>query len=842
MSTPVGTLRLDVLSNLCSAADKGNIHAAAELLPFLCFCFQQPPALAASFKSGTGLPDFALINTTISKLSSFHSSTGPESSTALSVAKVAGDLMESISLGFCPEQAEERDKEEGEDAEMEAANATQEHSAEAGDCEGQPEQCIWLLSLLAASLPLMADSLPEDDSGICVLPHQHSMDLQNADDLCMPMRLWNGRPVYDTQKICDRCMEAIQEREFYHCSRDCDVDFCSSCHAELQAVLDKHFTARCSRIPMTLLVERMAWTMHVADELASKILQRTRRERELLARVLADEWPLEMFSTLVASIVDVCNAKVLYNSSNGAITSSVRRSFIHEQEPYQQHSQPMYEDDSFWKTIGLLQFLYASNILRKGSHVGCEGEHRPAVNALSFVPEAINQCRPEVEWEYWSKHAATVMHALPNILSDEDFSTTSPEFRCLAAHTNILPINFRRSCAVLDVRQCICSGNSWPQLLPRRVTIRREPELLIADLEAFLSEDEAPEPGTMECCTELSGAEMEREAEPEVPSQRPARATSLQQPFHVTFQGEDGQGPGVRKEFFHVATRAFLSLLFDEVCSRQYWFRKVDRPAAFFAFGALLGHAIVHDVLIPTAFPWTLFDLLLLDMGAPNASGRLSLSHLAALAPEEAHSLRQILDYQGSDLEKHFGELGWERTGRLKGRSLSQASKSDFVNAYIDWRLSDDIEAQFKPFSRGFKQVVGDSHMLRMLDAEQLEWIVSGAQRPVDMAAVRSRADHEGWTFEERAAYLDPFWKFIEGLAEEEKKRFLVFVTASDRMPVRGWASLRLLVQKNGAGDDRLPTAYTCFSLLLLPLYSSLEVLKKNMLLAMTNSEGFGLK
>ncbi|CAE7245811.1 Ube3a, partial [Symbiodinium necroappetens] len=121
----------------------------------------------------------------------------------------------------------------------------------------------------------------------------------------------------------------------------------------------------------------------------------------------------------------------------------------------------------------------------------------------------------------------------------------------------------------------------------------------------------------------------------------------------------------------------------------------------------------------------------------------------------------------GSDLEQHFGELGWERTGRLKGQSLSQASKSDFVNAYIDWRLSDDIEAQFKPFSRGFKQVVGDSHMLRMLDAEQLEWIVSGAQRPVDMAAVRSRADHEGWTFEERTAYLDPFWKFIESLAED---------------------------------------------------------------------------
>ena len=58
---------------------------------------------------------------------------------------------------------------------------------------------------------------------------------------------------------------------------------------------------------------------------------------------------------------------------------------------------------------------------------------------------------------------------------------------------------------------------------------------------------------------------------------------------------------------------------------------------------------------------------------------------------------------------------------------------------------------------------------------------------------------------------------------KDEKKRFLIFVTASDRMPMRGaesesrnvtdleqccshgtgWSSLRILVQKNGSGDDR---------------------------------------
>ena len=540
MSTPIGASLLPQPSDAPTAAADDDEEAAPQL-QLLCRFLQEPAALAAPFRCGRGLPEFATINRVVSRLVSFHASAGPESNAAVEVAKTAGAIMEAISAGLC---SDSRAKDEAMQGKKE---------------DHRNDEMLWVLSLLTASLPLMADSLPKDDHGLCVLPHQHSMELQDADELHIPMRLWNGRRVYDTQKICDRCMEAILEKEFYHCSRDCDVDFCTSCHTELQAVLDKHFTLRSSKMPMTHLVERMLWTMHAADELAWQILRRGHHERMLLARLLAEEWPLDIFASLVATIVDVCNAKVLYNASNGAITSSVCRSYTLGQEPYQQQSQPLYEDDSFWNTIGLLQFLYASNLLRK-EDLDTEGNHRPAVSALSFVPEAINQCRPEVEW---SRREANATHALPDILRSEDFTTASPEFRCLAAHTNILPINFRRSCVVLDIR------HSWPRLPARHVTLRRDPELLVADLEAFFCESpikKASEEDMQDSSTEVttvpatgtnSEMQMDTEEEAEEPLEetlRTANSTALRQPFYVAFQGEDGQGLGVRKEFFHART------------------------------------------------------------------------------------------------------------------------------------------------------------------------------------------------------------------------------------------------------------------------------------------------
>jgi len=129
-----------------------------------------------------------------------------------------------------------------------------------------------------------------------------------------------------------------------------------------------------------------------------------------------------------------------------------------------------------------------------------------------------------------------------------------------------------------------------------------------------------------------------------------------------------------------------------------------------------------------------------------------------------------------------------------------------------------------------------------MVDAVQLEKIVCGGSVPVDVAAIRRGAAHEGWSLDEESEYLQDFWDCVAGFPETEKVQFVMFVTASDRVPLRGWQELSLIVQKNGVGDERLPTAHTCFCQLLLPRYSSREKLESNLQLAIANSQGFGLR
>jgi len=306
-----------------------------------------------------------------------------------------------------------------------------------------------------------------------------------------------------------------------------------------------------------------------------------------------------------------------------------------------------------------------------------------------------------------------------------------------------------------------------------------------------------------------------------------------------------------------------LQSLFVPVSGRTYWFSdEVQQPPdAYFACGVLLGQAVLHDVLIPSVFPWTLFDLLLRDLQSPLSAcalpgesaaggaggvGGPTLAHLAAVSPEEADALQKMLEYDGDDIAEHFGDLGWERIGREitapDGPGLSQGTKAAFVEAYVHWSLGEKIADRLGPLAEGFRAVLGGSTMIRrMVDARQLERIVCGGEVPVDVSAIRRRAALQGWDDEKDPAYIDDFWAILASLGEHDKRRFLVFVTASEREPLRGWDELRITIQKNGTGDERLPTAYTCFSLLLLPRYTTEEALRLNLLQAITNSEGFGL-
>ncbi|CAE7332877.1 Herc4 [Symbiodinium natans] len=659
------------------------------------------------------------------------------------------------------------------------------------DDEPSMPSVTWLSALLSAILPLLTNALPRDQNEVCIIPHPHKMERQEAAEDTMHVHLGTSRwrPVFNTKKICDNCGTRITDRFYYHCSENCDIDFCQDCHTRSGELLDA-FMAEVDEVNDEHLSRRLFWVIDITERIGWYVLHLNVADRRRLAHELAFSWPTVLFERLAQAAVDVVNARVVHVQDVKDIQS----------------------DERFWHAVGWLQFLYSTNELPcKTRRLEEQSSRGPKVDYERFVLDGINKCEPLSEFQRWRKHPSATV---PKVLDVRSFKITN-DFCSFLTHSNLVPVNFRRVCLLCDV---------WEQMqgriVPLHLEVPREPQRLVhAVMERF--------------CESLKDAD-------------------LRQPLRVCFQDEEAGGPGVTKEFFQVALRSFLDachnnerlFVYDEQ-SRTYWLneRSVGSEDFFRSYGILLGQAVLNHIHVPNIFPRALYDRLLEELESPCAK-KLRLEDIGAVCPHIAKSLRQILEYTGQDIAEKFGDLAWPRGSPQLPEDLqiSQANKADFVQAYVDWFFHGKIEAQLKPLSEGFKTILGGSSLLRtIVDAVQLEKIVCGRADNVDVDAIRSSAELEGWTEEDRLEYLPWLWEVLASVSPAEKAQFLIFVTASDRVPLKGWQSLGLIVQKNGVGDERLPSAYTCFSQLLLPRFSTKEKLRNGLLLAIANSEGFGL-
>lgn len=79
-------------------------------------------------------------------------------------------------------------------------------------------------------------------------------------------------------------------------------------------------------------------------------------------------------------------------------------------------------------------------------------------------------------------------------------------------------------------------------------------------------------------------------------------------------------------------------------------------------------------------------------------------------------------------------------------------------------------------------------------------------------------------------------------MSEAQQKQVLLFTTGSDRIPVGGMSEMIFKISCWKGYTHMLPQAHTCFNQLVLPPYPDKETLRKKMLIAISNSEGFGLE
>ncbi|ETE59098.1 putative E3 ubiquitin-protein ligase HERC6, partial [Ophiophagus hannah] len=164
--------------------------------------------------------------------------------------------------------------------------------------------------------------------------------------------------------------------------------------------------------------------------------------------------------------------------------------------------------------------------------------------------------------------------------------------------------------------------------------------------------------------------------------------------------------------------------------------------------------------------------------------------------------------------------------------------RRDFVDKYVDYIFNKSVDDVFSEFKRGFYKVL-DEQLVGIFEPEQLMEVAIG------------NANYDWDLYEKSAVYWDiyspthptikMFWEVFHELSLEDKKRFLVFVAGSDRIPVTGMEFWKITICPHDLpSEDLIPEAWICHHLFVLPFYSTKQKLKEKLLQAISNHHGFG--
>ncbi|XP_056902787.1 probable E3 ubiquitin-protein ligase HERC4 [Takifugu flavidus] len=330
---------------------------------------------------------------------------------------------------------------------------------------------------------------------------------------------------------------------------------------------------------------------------------------------------------------------------------------------------------------------------------------------------------------------------------------------------------------------------------------------------------------------------------------RKSKNVDYKKPLKVIFVGEEAvDAGGVRKEFFLLIMKELMDpkygmfRYYEE--SRLIWFsnKTFEEFDLFNLIGIICGLAIYNLTIVELQFPVALYKKLL--------KKKPTLDDLKELTPDVGRSLQALLDYPEDDLEETFC-LNFTITEENYGAtevfelipngeniSVNKSNRQEFVNAYVDYVFNTSVAPLFEYFYAGFHKVCGGK-VLELFQPNELQAMVIG-NTSYDWAELEKSTEYKGEYWKDHPT-IKLFWEVFHSLPLQKKKQFLLFLTGSDRIPILGMKSLKLVIQPTGGGEHYLPVAHTCFNLLDLPKYTSTETLREKLLHAIDHNQGFNL-
>lgn len=122
-------------------------------------------------------------------------------------------------------------------------------------------------------------------------------------------------------------------------------------------------------------------------------------------------------------------------------------------------------------------------------------------------------------------------------------------------------------------------------------------------------------------------------------------------------------------------------------------------------------------------------------------------------------------------------------------KSKTFVCRQQYVDLYVDYILNKSVEMQYKEFHRGFHNVCG-GRVLELFHSHELMALLIGNEN-YDWEELEKNATYkEGYSKNDPTIVL--FWQVFHELPLEEKKKFLLFLTGSDRIPIQGMKAIKV--------------------------------------------------
>ncbi|KAG4305465.1 hypothetical protein PORY_001021 [Pneumocystis oryctolagi] len=176
-------------------------------------------------------------------------------------------------------------------------------------------------------------------------------------------------------------------------------------------------------------------------------------------------------------------------------------------------------------------------------------------------------------------------------------------------------------------------------------------------------------------------------------------------------------------------------------------------------------------------------------------------------------------------------------------KSVTIHNIGEYIDLIIDFTIGKGVKEQINAFRDGFSSVLPYSS-LALFTPEELSMLFGQSKEDwsIETLTESIKADH-GYNMDSRS--IQNFLDILANMDDVERRDFLQFITGSPKLPIGGFKSLTpplTVVCKTHepplTPNDYLPSVMACVNYLKLPDYTTKEIMKSKLLLAIKEGQG----